>query len=106
MLEFKDLSPVLGPASVAFIGASEKGHYASSLQQNLVQAGFPLESLYPVNPKQKQIFGLPCFPSVKEIPGPVDLAIMAVPQQLVVPLVASSDVGPYGTLSRSTAMRS
>ncbi len=31
MLEFKDLSPVLGPASVVIIGASEKGHYASSL---------------------------------------------------------------------------
>ena len=78
MLEFLDLYPVLGPASVAIIRASEKVHYASSLQQNLVQAGFSLESLYPVNPKQEQIFGLPCFPSIKEMPGLLLLPELAI----------------------------
>ncbi len=35
--------------------------------------------IYPVNPRYTEIEGLPCHASVKDIPGPVDLAIVFVP---------------------------
>ncbi|HWP57937.1 MAG TPA: acetate--CoA ligase family protein [Candidatus Acidoferrales bacterium] len=78
-----DLSPLLAPRAIAVIGASERGHYPVSIRSNLLQAGFPMESVYPVNPRQRQVFGVPCFPSVKDIPGDVDLAMIVVPHALV-----------------------
>jgi acetyltransferase len=39
--------------------------------------------IFPVNPKYKAIAGLPCFPALKDIPEPVDLALIGIPRQLV-----------------------
>lgn len=90
----QDLSPLIAPRTVAIIGASERGHYACSIFNNLALSGFPRESVYPVNPKRREIFGLPCYPSVKEIPAPVDLAVIAVPRFLV--LSAAQECGEKG----------
>ncbi|MFO8133346.1 MAG: CoA-binding protein [Thermoplasmatota archaeon] len=38
---------------------------------------------YPVNPSSEVILGERCYPSVRDIPGMVDLAVVAVPPQLV-----------------------
>ncbi len=81
-----DLSPLLSPRTVAIVGASETGHYATSLHHNLVNAGFPIDCLFPVNPKRSQLFDLRCYPSVREIPDPIDLAVIVVPQPLVIPV--------------------
>jgi acetyltransferase len=77
------LTPLFAPRSLAIIGASERGHYPVSIHKNLTQAGFPAESMYAVNPRQQQVFGMPCYPSVKAIPGPVDLGIVVVPHAFV-----------------------
>jgi len=39
--------------------------------------------LYPVNPKATEIQGLPCYPSLRDIPGPVDHVISSVPAPVV-----------------------
>jgi acetate---CoA ligase (ADP-forming) len=72
----------MNPNSVAVIGASgdtRKGGYA--LVSNL-KVKFP-ERLYPVNPAASKICGLPVFKSVKDLPEPVDLAIIFVPAAAV-----------------------
>lgn len=72
----------MNPKSVAVIGASEdrrKGGYA--LVSNLKER-FP-ERLYPVNPSASEICGLPVFKSVKDLPEPVDLAVLFVPAAAV-----------------------
>ncbi|MBI2985896.1 MAG: acetate--CoA ligase family protein [Deltaproteobacteria bacterium] len=94
-----DLSSLFSPRSIAIIGASERGHYASSLLQNLSLGGFPREAIYPVNPRYREIFGLPCYPTVKEIPGPVDLAVVIVPVPLVLPV--TKDCGSKGVRALS-----
>ncbi|MEE9550174.1 MAG: acetate--CoA ligase family protein [Candidatus Binatia bacterium] len=81
-----DLSPLLAPRTIAIIGASERGHFASSIHKNLARGGFPLENLFPVNPKHQRIFELPCYPTVKDIPDEVDLGIIVVPQRFVLPI--------------------
>lgn len=71
------------PQSVAVIGASrepEKLGYA--VLANLKEAGFP-GSLYPVNPKADEILDLKAYPSVLDIPDPVDLAVIVIPYRFV-----------------------
>ena len=70
------------PKGVAIIGASAnpvKGGYF--ILNNLLK-GFK-GGIYPVNPAYQEIDGLPCYPSVKDVPDPVDLAIIFVPAPLV-----------------------
>jgi len=71
------------PSSVAVIGASrdpEKLGYA--VLANLKDGGFS-GALYPVNPKAEEILGLKAYPTVLDIPGPVDLAVIVIPYPLV-----------------------
>lgn len=72
-----DLDALLRPRSVAVLGASahpeKMGHI---VLKNLSKGRF---LLYPVNPKEKEILGLRCYPSISEVPGEVDLAILALP---------------------------
>jgi acetyltransferase len=70
------------PRGVAVIGATastEKTGY--SILHNLIQgyAG----AIYPVNPRYAEIRGLKCYPTVVEVPDPVDLAIVFVPAEAV-----------------------
>lgn len=81
------LSRLFRPRAVAVVGAgrapSGVGHH---ILRNLVEAGFP-GPVYPVNPHAETILGLRAYPNVREVPGPVDLAVVAVPA-LAVPDVA------------------
>ncbi len=77
------LESFFSPQSVAIIGASrdpEKLGYA--VLANLVNGGYPGQ-LYPVNPKADEILGLKAYPSVLDIPAPVELAIIVIPYSLV-----------------------
>jgi len=71
------------PQSVAVVGASrdpEKLGYA--VLANLREGGY-LGRLYPVNPKADEILGLKTYPSVVDIPEPVDLAVIVIPYRFV-----------------------
>jgi acetyl coenzyme A synthetase (ADP forming)-like protein len=77
------LDTFFNPKSVAVVGASrdpEKLGY--SVLANLQEAGFSGD-LYPVNPKADEILGLEVYPSVLDIPGPVDLAVIVIPYRFV-----------------------
>jgi len=67
------------PKSVAVVGASrdpEKLGYA--VLANLKEGGYP-GRLCPVNPKADEILGYKAYPSVLDIPDPVDLAVLVIP---------------------------
>ncbi|HHS97348.1 MAG TPA: CoA-binding protein [Chloroflexi bacterium] len=71
------------PSSVAVIGASrdpEKLGYA--VLANLKEGGFK-GALYPINPKADEILGLKAYPSILDVPGPVDLAVIVIPYPFV-----------------------
>ncbi|MGM0427966.1 MAG: acetate--CoA ligase family protein [Thermodesulfobacteriota bacterium] len=70
------------PRGIAIAGATpnrKKGGYA--ILFNAIQ-GFT-GSIYPVNPRYDEIEGIPCFPSIMDIPDPVDMAILFVPAPAV-----------------------
>ena len=72
------LGAFLWPGSVAVIGASARPGFAATTLSNLVAFEFP-GRIYPVNPKYRELLGLPCYPSLAEVPGQVDLALVVVP---------------------------
>lgn len=90
----EELTNFYNPVGVAVIGASSKpGKVGNSIVKNMIQSGYQGD-IYPVNPKDKEIEGLQVYASVKDIPGRVDLAVLAVPAKLVVE--AARDCGEKG----------
>jgi len=77
------LRTLFKPKSVAVIGASRNpkkiGHL---IFKNIIEGGFT-NPVYPVNPKAKKILGKPAFSSIKDIPKPIDLAIIVIPAPIV-----------------------
>lgn len=73
------LHPFFQPKTVALIGASRNPKSMShQILRNLLTAEFT-GVLYPVHPTAKAIAGVRAYPSVKDIPDSVDLAVIAVP---------------------------
>jgi acyl-CoA synthetase (NDP forming)/RimJ/RimL family protein N-acetyltransferase len=81
--EARSVHNLLHPRSVAVIGAStdhmKVGHVAF---RNLLSADFT-GTVYPVNPEHRSVRGVRAYPSVLDIPDPVDLALVAVPAEAV-----------------------
>lgn len=79
--------PLFQPRSIAVLGASNThGKWGYIYLRNLREGGFA-GALYPVNPKENTVLGIPAYRRVGEIPGPVDLALILLPPDLVEPAV-------------------
>jgi acetyl coenzyme A synthetase (ADP forming)-like protein len=71
------------PAAVAVIGASrDPGSIGGRLARNLLTSGFT-GVVYPVNPSAAAVQGVTAYASIADVPGPVDVAFVAVPAPLV-----------------------
>lgn len=72
------LEPFFNPQSIAIIGASNNPAKPGGRPLSaLLSKGFT-GKLYPVNPAHTEINGIKCYPSLLDIPGPVDLAIISI----------------------------
>jgi acetyl coenzyme A synthetase (ADP forming)-like protein len=92
--DLESLRPLLSPHTVAIIGASRyPGTIGYFLLQCMVQAGFT-GTVYPVNPNAESIMSIKAYPSVLDIPGDVEMAVIAVPAKLVSRVV--DDCGKKG----------
>jgi acetyl coenzyme A synthetase (ADP forming)-like protein len=92
-LEHEEIPPDLFiPRSIAVVGASvdpRKVGYA--VFRNLLSFK---GSLYPINPKRDEVLGRRAYPSLADLPEPVDLAVIAVPAALVPGVIEQA--GPAG----------
>ena len=70
------LDPFFHPAGIAIVGASDDRYYARSLIRNLLAAGFPADTVYPVHPRHERVGGLACHPDLASIGKPVDLVVV------------------------------
>ncbi|PPB50184.1 GNAT family N-acetyltransferase [Arthrobacter pityocampae] len=97
--EARSMAELLTPSSVAVIGASrEWGTVGYALLEHLVDGGFT-GRVYAVNPEAFELNGMISHASLAEIPEPVDLAVIAVPQDQVESVVdACGDAGVKGLL--------
>jgi acyl-CoA synthetase (NDP forming) len=74
----KQLDPIFKPRTIAFIGASNNpAKWGGMLIQSTMQSGFK-GKIFPVNPKEKRICGLPVYADITDIPDDVDLAVFTV----------------------------
>ena len=81
--EFAPLDRLFNAKSLAVVGASaDLDKIGGRPLRYLKAAGFTGE-IHPVNPRYTEIMGLRCSPSLVEIGRPVDVAIIAVPGQMV-----------------------
>ncbi|GGU21949.1 bifunctional acetate--CoA ligase family protein/GNAT family N-acetyltransferase [Streptomyces violascens] len=99
--ESRSVQRLLAPGSVAVVGTGRApGGVGRTVLRNLLGAGFTGRT-YAVNgalgPEQRELDGVPAFPSVAAIGEPVDLAIVAVPAERVPEAVA--DCGEHGVQS-------
>jgi acetyltransferase len=77
------LEALFSPQGVAVVGASTNpAKLGYSVLDNIIKYGYQGQ-VYPVNPKAGEILGRACYPRVTEIPGPVDLAVIVVPNKFV-----------------------
>ena len=85
------LAPFFAPNGIAVIGASrdpDKLGYA--VMRNLTQAGGGYRGpIYPVNPRADEVMGLRCYPDIRAVPDPVELAVLIIPAALAPRVIES-----------------
>jgi acyl-CoA synthetase (NDP forming) len=84
-----DLKHLLDPASIAVVGASENPGPGLQVLENLKQLGYAGQ-VYPVNPRYRQVAGLPCFPSLTDLHGSghrVEMVAILLNRNMVLPVV-------------------
>ena len=78
-----NLDKIFNPKNVAIIGASDvEGSVGYAIVKNFTQMGFTGKVFF-VNIRKPEILGVKTYPTVDQIPEPVDLAIVATPAKTV-----------------------
>ncbi|MDH4215108.1 MAG: CoA-binding protein, partial [Candidatus Thorarchaeota archaeon] len=68
--------------SVAIYGASaSQNSVGQAIIQNFIKPQFT-GKVYAINPKYNQVLGVPCYPTLQDIDGDVDLVVVAVPARI------------------------
>jgi acetyltransferase len=77
------LKPLFEPKSVAVIGASNSSEkWGNWMVTRPIGSGYRGQ-IYPINPKEREVFGLKAYPSVLNVEEPIDLAIITIPAPMV-----------------------
>ncbi|MEU8075274.1 GNAT family N-acetyltransferase [Catellatospora citrea] len=101
--ERASLRPLLAPRAVAVVGAGRRpGGVGHETLSALREGGFTGD-LYAVNPHAAQVAGVEAYPSLADLPGPVDLVVVAVPTDAVAGVVEQASlVGAGGVVVLSS----
>ncbi|WP_054032722.1 acetate--CoA ligase family protein [Desulfatitalea tepidiphila] len=77
------LEAIFNPKSIAVIGASDTfGKWGHRMVDRPLKTGYQ-GPIYPINPRKKEILGLAAYPSVGDVPGHIDLAVITTPTATV-----------------------
>ena len=86
-VELRDLTSLLSPRSIAIVGATPDSRRVGGRPLSFLRRfDFP-GTIYPVNPKYREIDGIRCYESVTELPETADMAIICVPANGVIETV-------------------
>jgi len=79
----KRFKPIFYPKSIAVVGAlRDPNSFGARAIKTVIDLGYP-GKLYPINPKVDGILGLKVYPSVTQVPGPIEFATICVPAHAV-----------------------
>ncbi|MCX8066121.1 MAG: acetate--CoA ligase family protein [Candidatus Hydrogenedentes bacterium] len=77
--DLSQLRKLFEPQSIAIVGITDSPlKWGFRVLLNTLEGKFK-GKIYGVNPKRQEMLGIPCYPTVKDIPDPVDLAVIIVP---------------------------
>jgi acetyltransferase len=100
------LTSIFSPKNVAVIGATEKeGSVGRTILWNLISSPFG-GAVFPINPKRPSLLGIKAYPSIKDVPDQVDLAVIVTPSTSIPGLVAECvDSGVKGAIVISAGFK-
>ncbi len=100
------LDPIFAPRSVAVIGATERpGSVGRTVLWNLISHPFG-GTVYPINPKRRNVLGIQAFDRIASLPEAPDLAIIAIPAPGVPAVVQECvDAGVKGAIILSAGFK-
>jgi acetyltransferase len=104
--EHQPLDAIFAPKNVAVIGATEKlGSVGRTILWNLISSPFG-GTVFPVNPKRPSVLGIKAYPSIGEVPGKVDLAVIVTPAPTVPGVISECvDAGVKGAIVISAGFK-
>lgn len=83
MSELEKIEKLFKPRTIAVVGASrDPNKIGGTILKNILANKFP-GKVYAVNPKAKEIMGVPCYPRLKDIPDQIDHVVVSVPADFV-----------------------
>ena len=83
----KNMEMFFTPQSVALVGASAtQGKIGNSVLDSLAKHDYK-GKVFPINPKQEEILGIKCYPSISAIPEKVDLVVVCVDLSVTPPIL-------------------
>jgi len=83
----EQIQKILEPQSIGIIGVSEKMNTGHIILNNVIKNGFPSKKIYVVKPGLETIEGCRCFPAVAQLPETVDLFILTLGADQVLPVM-------------------
>jgi hypothetical protein len=87
------LKSIFAPLNVAVIGATEKeGSVGRTILWNLISNPFG-GAVFPVNPKRPSLLGIKAYPTIKDVPDPVDLAVIVTPAPTIPGIIGVAVTG-------------
>ena len=100
------LDAIFAPQNVAVIGASEReGSVGRTILWNLISNPFG-GAVFPVNPKRPSVLGIKAYPSIKDVPEQIDLAVIVTPARTVPGVIRECvEVGVKGAIVISAGFK-
>jgi len=100
------LDAMFAPSSVAVIGATDRpATVGRTVLENLLHGRFQ-GKVYAVNAKHPEVLGLKAYANIRDLPGPVDLAVIATPAATVPQLIGECvDAGTKSAVVISAGFR-
>ncbi len=104
--QFQALDAIFAPKNVALIGATENiNSVGRTLMWNLITNPFG-GAVFPVNPKRPSVLGVKAYPSIRDVPDQIDLAVIVTPSKSVPPLIQDCvDLGVRGAIIISAGFK-
>jgi acetyltransferase len=100
---FRSAVSTLTAKSLAIVGASERARWPSEIFKNLREFGYPGRIVL-VNPRQKEVYGQRCFPSLRDLPEPVEHALVIVPAAAVAGVLTAAEETGVGSATVYASM--
>ncbi len=100
------LTSIFAPKNVAVIGATEKeGSVGRTILWNLISSPFG-GAVFPINPKRPSLLGIKAYPTITDVPDPIDLAVVVTPSTSIPGIIAEcGELGVKGAIVISAGFK-